>query len=88
MPTPRWTKQRQTTAGRGWERKWRNLHATHLQVAAENTQLRNALDELNADVEDFLNIAHQAGHEEAKSWLIRSQRASIARLKARLKEKP
>lgn len=57
-----------------------------VEVEAENARLRAALDDLNGDVEEFLNVANQTGHEAAKSWLIRSQRAVIVSLRARVRE--
>jgi hypothetical protein len=47
--------------------------------------LRAALDELNGDVEEFLSIAHQAGHEAAKSHMIRTQAATIRSMRARIR---
>lgn len=68
-----------------WERRWRTAHTHLLEARAENAQLRQALDDLNVDVEEFLSIAHQAGHEEAKSWLIRQQRDVIRSQRAQLR---
>lgn len=68
-----------------WERRWRTTHVRLLEARAENTRLRQALDDLNVDVEEFLSVAHQAGHEEAKSWLIRQQRTVIREQRARLR---
>ncbi len=68
-----------------WERRWLTSHVRLLEARAENTRLRQALDDLNVDVEEFLSIAHQAGHEEAKSWLIRQQRAVIREQRAHLR---
>lgn len=68
-----------------WEVRWRKLHAKYLTVVAENERLRTALDDLNIDVEEFLSLAHQAGHEEAKTWLIRQQKAIIRRQRAKLR---
>lgn len=65
-----------------WSKRWSEMHDKYTGVRAENTQLRAALDELNSDVEGFLNVAHQAGHESAKSWLIRAQATAIRQLRA------
>lgn len=69
-----------------WEQRW--LIATNRlrDVEEENTRLRAALDELNADIEELLSDAAQVGNEAAKSHAIRTQMASIRRLKARLRE--
>ncbi|MEV4777486.1 hypothetical protein [Microbacterium sp. LWH12-1.2] len=68
--------------------KWETLHAKYQAVVAENAQLRTALDELNADVEEILSNASHNGMEAAKSHAIRSQMASIRRLRAQINPAP
>lgn len=70
-----------------WERRWLKLHEKHLRSESENRRLRAAIDEINSDVEEFLNVAHQAGHEAAKSWMIRAQARTIRDLRSRLEGK-
>lgn len=74
------------TDAESWKRRWSRVREKLRASEAENARLRAALDELNADVEEFLNVAHQAGHEAAKSHMIRQQMATIRSMRARLRE--
>lgn len=76
-----------TLAEDRWKRRWLAVGQRLTASEAENARLRAALDELNAEVEEFLSVAHQAGHEAAKSWLIRSQAATIRGMRASARQK-
>lgn len=68
-----------------WKARWEKQRLELVATRKENTRLRAALDELNADLEPILNDAAQVGHEMAKSHAIRAQMATIRAMRARLK---
>lgn len=69
-----------------WKRRHAKTRAERDEARRESNLLRTALDELNADVEGVLSDASQGGIESAKSSLIMSQRVTIRRMRARLRE--
>ncbi|MDR6868954.1 hypothetical protein J2Y69_003580 [Microbacterium resistens] len=84
-PEPQGEPSDAAVSAKTWERRWKTLHTKYQERAAECERLRAALDGLNADVEDLLSVAGQSGVEKAKSHAIRTQLASIRRMRAALR---
>lgn len=69
-----------------WKNRWEKQRIELATTRREVTNLRSALDEQNADLEEILNDAALIGHEAAKSHAIRRQMSAIRSMRARLRE--